>query len=57
MFERLKQKLVLYGAVIASHRAVYSGLSACHLWAAVATDKPEVYCPIAALYTVLAWRG
>ena len=39
------------------HHALYGGLTACHGWAAYATQKPEIYVPMAVLYAVLAWRG
>jgi hypothetical protein len=40
-----------------SHRVIYGGLSGCHLWAAVATGKWEVYVPMAVLYALALWRG
>lgn len=39
------------------HRSLYGQLSGCHLFAAYATGKPEVYLPMAALYAVLAGSG
>lgn len=39
------------------HRAIYVGLAITHGSGCILTDKPELYAPIALLYTVLAFRG
>lgn len=57
MFEHLKRKAVEAAYKVLSHRVIYGGLSACHGMAALITDKPEVYWPIAALYSLLVVRG
>lgn len=38
------------------HRMIYAGLAFCHGLASLLTKHPEIYVPMAALYTVLAFR-
>ena len=51
MFERLKKKL----CDLCCCRNVYTGLGGCHGFAAWATQKPEVYVPMALMYLILAF--
>lgn len=53
----LKSKLKDAKAFCLRHQCLYGGLCGAHGWAAWATDKPEVYLPIMALYALLAWQG
>jgi hypothetical protein len=46
----------LFG-VLTCHRAIYTGLAACHGSACLMTDKPGLYALMAALYSILAVRG
>jgi hypothetical protein len=54
--EKWKWKRWVMGTLL-SHRALYAGLCACHVWAAVVTLKPGAYGPMAVLYLLLAVRG
>lgn len=53
MFAKLKERM----KKILCHRAAYAGLSGTHVFAALATGKPEVYLPMAVLYLVLVVLG
>ena len=44
-------------AVLTCHRAIYTGLAACHGSACFIAQKPELYGTMAALYAILALRG
>ncbi len=44
-------------AALLGHRAIYTGLAACHASGCVITDKPELYAPMAILYALLALRA
>ncbi len=41
----------------AFERAIYAGLSFCHVLACVLTDKPHLYGPLALLYLMLCVKG
>lgn len=43
--------------VLTCHRAIYTGLAACHGSGYFITQKPELYGPMALLYVILALRG
>jgi len=53
MLKRLKT----IGMKLTSHSALYAGLCASHIWAAVSTGKPEIYGVMAVIYGVLAIKG
>ena len=60
MFElltTLKMRVLKLCALLLCHRAIYAGLSACHGWGCLITEKPELYGPMAVLYAILALRG
>lgn len=43
--------------VLLCHRAIYAGLAVCHSSGCWLTGKPELYGPMAVLYTILALKG
>ncbi|MEM6607817.1 MAG: hypothetical protein AAF689_04500 [Pseudomonadota bacterium] len=51
MFERVKQQF----CGLCCHRNMYCGLSGFHGFAAYATQKPEIYVPMAVIYFLLAF--
>ena len=53
----LKTAMMRLLVVLTCHRAIYTGLAACHGSGCMITDKPELYGPMAVLYTILALRG
>ena len=53
----LKTALAHLFAVLTCHRAIYTGLAACHGSGCLITQKPELYGPMAVLYAILALRG
>ena len=57
MFERMKDKVKEWAAAVCCHRNIYAGLTGCHGFAAWATEKPEIYLPMAALYLVQTLKG
>lgn len=53
----LKTKLCKLARAVICDKSLYGQLAGCHGFAALSTEKPEIYLPMAVLYAVLALRG
>ena len=57
LLKTLKMWVQKHCALLISHRAIYIGLSACHVSGCLITGKPELYGPMAVLYAIFVLRG